>query len=477
MAYHSLVINLRSKKGGNVLRFKTRTFTGDVLTPITVYQQMKGEKKFILESSLGHGEKGRYSFIGQSPFKEVIGQDKKVTILHHKKKTETTLTDVLPIEVLKKELPHVDLGLPYLFYGGAVGYIGYDVIRGYEDIGEVLDDEIDMPDVHVMFYQDVIVFDHKNQTITLIAVDLTKDRSESMLEEDLDRLESEIRQAHDVKKDTPLTVSFEPTLSKQAFIDQVNRAKQHIIDGDIFQIVLSQRLVAHYEHDPFKLYRKLRVSNPSPYMYYIDFSKYVVLGTSPESLIQVQGTTVVTNPIAGTRKRGKSEAEDRKLSDELLADEKERAEHKMLVDLSRNDLGKIAKVHSITLPKFMVIERYEHVMHIVSEVRATLEYSMDSLDCLTATLPAGTVSGAPKIKAMQLINQFETKKRGVYSGACGYINMNGDLDLALAIRTMVVKDQQAYVQAGAGIVYDSDPVSEYEETLNKAKSLVEVFKS
>ncbi len=464
------------QKEENALRFKTRTFTGDVLTPITVYQQMKGEQKFILESSLGHGEKGRYSFIGQTPYKEVIGEEKQVTIIHHPTGETTKVTDTLPIEVVKREIPRVDLGLPYLFYGGAIGYIGYDVIRGYEDIGAVLEDELDMPDVHLLFYQEVIVFDHKNQTVTLIAVDLTEDRDERALVEALDKLETEIRQAHDVKKEPQLQITFKPTMSKQAFMDKVTQAKQHIIDGDIFQIVLSQRLVADYDQDPFELYRKLRISNPSPYMYYIQFGPYVVLGTSPESLIQVRGHDVVTNPIAGTRKRGQTKEQDDELARELLADEKERAEHKMLVDLSRNDLGRIAKVHSITLPKFMTIERYEHVMHIVSEVRATLDGSMDSLDCLTATLPAGTVSGAPKIKAMQLINQFETKKRGVYSGACGYINMNGDLDLALSIRTMVVKDNRAYVQAGAGIVYDSDPLSEYEETLNKAKSLVEVFK-
>lgn len=458
------------------MRFKTRTFTGDVLTPIAVYQQMQGKQKFILESSLGHGEKGRYSFIGQSPFKEVIGEEKTVQVINHHTGEARKVTETLPIEVVKREIPRVDLGLPYLFYGGAIGYIGYDVIRGYEDIGDVLEDELDMPDVHLMFYQEVIIFDHKNQTVTLIAVDLTGDRTEPILVKALDQLEAEIRQAHDVKQEPHLQITFEPTLSKQAFMDKVIEAKQHIIDGDIFQIVLSQRLVADYAEDPFELYRKLRISNPSPYMYYIQFGPYVVLGTSPESLIQVRGREVVTNPIAGTRKRGATKEEDDQLARELLADEKERAEHKMLVDLSRNDLGRIAKVHSITLPKFMMIERYEHVMHIVSEVRATLDGSLDSLDCLTATLPAGTVSGAPKIKAMQLINQFETKKRGVYSGACGYINMNGDLDLALSIRTMVVKDNRAYVQAGAGIVYDSNPESEYEETLNKAKSLVEVFK-
>ena len=453
------------------MRYQIRECVGDVLTPISVYQRLQGSQRFILESSSGHGEKGRYSFLGQNPYKEIIGDDQTVTI---KAGDETVVVHDKVLTVLKTALPNVDLDLPFLFYGGAVGYIGYDVIRHYEQIGDRLTDEIDMPDVHLMIYQDVIVFDHKKETVTLVATDLAGNRDEVALNEALDTLESQITTYRE-DRHPPLTkVSFTPEIDEATFMRHVERAKQHIIDGDIFQVVLSQRMKAQFDTSPFQFYRKLRRNNPSPYMYYLDFGPYVVLGASPESLIKVSGKQVVTNPIAGTRPRGKTEAEDVALERALLEDEKERAEHKMLVDLSRNDLGRVCEVGSIQLPKFMTIERFQHVMHIVSEVTGTLKETYDAIDCLTATLPAGTVSGAPKIRAMQLINQYETVARGVYAGACGYINMNGDLDLALAIRTMVIKNQTAYVQAGAGIVYDSDPKSEYQETLNKAKSLVEV---
>ncbi len=244
--------------------------------------------------------------------------------------------------------------------------------------------------------------------------------------------------------------------------------------GDVFQIVLSQRLTADFSGDAFSFYRKLRASNPSPYMFFLDFEDYTVLGASPESLIKASGNLVTANPIAGSRPRGKTLAQDEQLTTELLADEKELAEHRMLVDLSRNDLGRVCKVGTVELTKYMTVEKYQHIMHIVSEVQGELADNMTGLDALIAALPAGTVSGAPKIRAMELINQFEKKKRGLYAGAVGYINMNGDLDLALAIRTMVIKDNKAYVQAGAGLVYDSDPETEYHETLHKAKSLTEV---
>ncbi|SDB82062.1 anthranilate synthase, component I [Pelagirhabdus alkalitolerans] len=456
------------------MHYQTRQLNGDTLTPIAVYNRIKGEKKFILESSSHHGDKGRYSFIGANPFKEVIGTLNETTV---KTASGIEQIDAQPIEVLKRHIPNVDLNLPYAYYGGAVGYIGYDMIRGYEDIGNVLDDPIDMPDVHMMFYQDTIVFDHQKQTVTLIALNYSGERTQADLSERLDEMEAQIAKAVDYQPDQPLTLDFSKTIEKQTFKEMVNKAKQHIIDGDIFQVVLSQTLIAQFDTDPFQFYRRLRVSNPSPYMFYIDFSEYCLLGASPESLIKVTGKEIVTNPIAGTRPRGKTISEDEALAEELLSDEKERAEHKMLVDLSRNDLGRVCEVGSIQLPTFMTIERYQHVMHIVSVVTGQLHDDMHSLDALVATLPAGTVSGAPKIRAMQIINDLEDRKRGAYSGSAGYINLNGDLDLALAIRTMVIKDQHAYVRAGAGIVYDSDPESEYEETLNKAKSLLEVAKS
>ncbi|WP_346023693.1 anthranilate synthase component I family protein [Alkalibacterium indicireducens] len=271
---------------------------------------------------------------------------------------------------------------------------------------------------------------------------------------------------------SPLT--FTASVDKDEFMRRVVKAKQYIVDGDIFQVVLSQRMQAEFDVDAFTFYRKLRVANPSPYMFYVDFDQYTVLGASPESLIKVTGRQIVTNPIAGTRPRGKTEEEDQAYAADLLSDEKEQAEHKMLVDLSRNDLGRVSEIGSISLDTFMTVERFQHVMHIVSEVSGTLAEGLSGLDALITTLPAGTVSGAPKIRAMQIVNELEDYQRGVYSGSVGYINVNGDLDLALAIRTMVVKDKKAYVQAGAGIVYDSDPESEYQETLNKAKSLLEV---
>ncbi len=458
-----------------MVNYKSTELNGDTITPISIFNRIKGKKKFLLESSGSHDEKGRFSFIGLNPYKEIIGSATETTVTNHTEGTTESIQQK-PLEVVKAHIPNEQLPLPYAFYSGAIGYIGYDAIRQYEYIGELLDDEIDMPDVHMMFYQDVIVFDHMKQKVTLMTVNLDDSRNDDQLEANLLQLQDQILTPEPTMPDEELLVSFEPSIERETFLNMVETAKQHIIDGDIFQVVLSQRMKASFDADPFTFYRRLRVANPSPYMYFIDFDDYIVLGASPESLIKTTGRNVVTNPIAGTRPRGKTKAEDQQLATELLADDKELAEHKMLVDLSRNDLGRVCEIGSITIPKYMTIERYQHVMHIVSEVHGELTHNYTGLDALISTLPAGTVSGAPKIRAMQIINDLEDKKRGVYAGAVGYINMNGDLDLALAIRTMVIKGQHAYVQAGAGIVYDSDPHSEYQETLNKAKSLLEVSK-
>lgn len=450
------------------ITYEKKQINGDMLTPIAVYQRLQGEKKFILESSSGHGEKGRYSFIGMDPYKEIIGDGDKIEV---RAQGQTEKLTGQPLEVVKAHIPNVALDLPFPFYGGAVGYIGYDAIRQYEQIGERLEDEIGMPDIHLMFYRELVVFDHKKQEVTIVALDVheTGDAAEQ-----ISQIESMLNQPMEEKREELTPLEFKAATDKETFMELVRKTKQHIIDGDIFQAVLSQRMQADFHVDPFSFYRKLRVSNPSPYMFFVDFKDYIVLGASPESLIKVSGGQVITNPIAGTRPRGKTEAEDAAYAEELLADEKEVAEHKMLVDLSRNDLGRVSKIGSIRIDTFMEIERFQHVMHIVSEVSGTLAEGLSGLDALTTTLPAGTVSGAPKIRAMQLVNELEEKKRGVYAGSIGYINLNGDLDLALAIRTMVIKNQKAYVQAGAGIVYDSDPATEYQETMNKAKSLLEV---
>lgn len=453
------------------IRYQKQVIQADTLTPISIYNRLQGEKKFILESSSHHEDKGRYSFIGTNPFREIIGTEQKVIL---KDDAEVKEIEGNPLEVVKQQVPQIDLGLPFPFYGGAIGYIGYDLVRNYQSIGSLLDDEIEMPDLHFMIYQDLLIFDHQKQTLTIIAIDLSESRIELELVGAIERIKQQIKQAQVELTDQELTLDFKPSIDQPTFIRLVEEAQRYIDQGEALQVVLSQRMKSAFNGDPFQLYRRLRVMNPSPYMYYIDFSDYQIIGTSPESLLKVKGRQIITNPIAGTRPRGDTIEADQRLAEELLADPKELAEHKMLIDLSRSDLEKVCQIGTITMTKQMLIERYQHVMHIISELTGELRRELSSIDALAALLPAGTVSGAPKQRAMQIINELEQVRRGVYAGAVGYININGDLDLAIAIRTMIIKDQIAYVQAGAGIVAESDPKREYEETLNKAKSLVEV---
>ncbi|WP_099156592.1 anthranilate synthase component I [Virgibacillus ndiopensis] len=444
----------------------------DTLTPISIFTRITGKKKFLLESSFQHEQKGKFSFIGRDPYQEIIGKENTTTIIHQDTGNIEKLTED-PLQYLQKNLPQIDADLPFPFYGGAIGYIGYDAIRQYEYIGESLSDELNMPDIHFMIYKDVIVYDHTNEMIYLIAINLNN-QSEEALNKRLHILENQLKTNQHAPMKEMEHVQFQPQVTEYAFKEKVKTAKKHIQQGDIFQVVLSQRMQAKMVGDSFSFYRKLRKANSSPYMFYIDFDDYLILGASPESLIQTSGDTVMTNPIAGTRARGKTEIEEEALVKELLADEKEIAEHRMLVDLSRNDLGRVCEIGSITIPTYMKIEKYQHVMHIVSEVHGKLKAGFTSIDALRSCLPAGTVSGAPKIRAMQIINNLEEKKRGAYGGGIGYINFNHDLNMALTIRSLVIKDATAYLQAGAGIVHDSIPEKEYEETLHKAKSLTEV---
>jgi anthranilate synthase component I len=460
-------------KQQEAVNYVVKELNGDLYTPISLYQSLKGSKKFLLESSLKHEQSGRYSFVGSDPLFECKANGNRVQIMHNHT-GEIEEREGNPIEIIQDLIPVVDQqGLSLPFTGGGIGYLGYDVIRQYEDIGSMPQDEMHMPDIHLMFYEKVIVFDHAEQKMTIVVLDAEAEKLEGKLSE----VESQIRKVSlDVNEVNLSGLKFEIQTSEQEFIEKVKSAKEYIRNGDIFQVVLSQRMKASFTGDSFSFYRKLRQTNPSPYMFFIDFEEYVVLGASPESLVKVQGRRITTNPIAGTRKRGATEDEDFQLENELASDEKEIAEHRMLVDLGRNDLGKVCETGSIKLTKYMLVERYKYVMHLVSEVKGLLKEEITPLEALVSCLPAGTVSGAPKIRAMQIINELEVKKRGVYSGAIGYIGVNGNLDFALAIRTLVLKDNTAYVQAGAGIVYDSDPNSEYEETMNKAKSLLEVGK-
>lgn len=444
---------------------EVRKVEGDSLTPIAVFNRLQGSRKCLLESSLKTSVTGRYSFIGSDPAKTFIGKGLELREIDFRTGTETVHSGK-PLELLKKLVPFrsADVeGLPFI--GGALGYIGYDAIGAYEPVEAARENTLEMPDIHLHLYETIVVFDHVKNDVTIIS-----------FEGKAEEVETQLQVAESVgsqEQQRPLV--FKSKTDAEAFKKKVAQAKRHIENGDIFQIVLSQRLSADYGGDAFSLYRRLRKQNPSPYQFFIDFVDYAVVGASPESLLTIRDGHMVTNPIAGTRKRGQTEEEDTRLAADLEQDEKERAEHQMLVDLSRNDVGRVASIGSVKIPKYMVVERYQHVMHLVSEVTGELGNHMHPLDALVSCLPAGTVSGAPKVRAMQLIQHFEDERRGVYGGAVGYLGFNGNLDVALAIRTFVAKDGQVHVQAGAGIVYDSDPQAEFEETLHKARSLTEVF--
>lgn len=445
---------------------------GDTLTPISIYQKLTGEKKFLLESSLKHEASGRFSIIGSDPVFELIGNGPVTTV---KRKDSVETVDEKALDLVKKLLSVQDLQLPYglPINAGAVGYVGYDNIRQYENIGPEAKDELKLPDVHLMFFEDFVIFDHLEQTVYLVASPLTDETTEEQLKNRLETRKQEIQSQYTESTEDVQLSAFKATVTKEEFVEKVNKAKQYIADGDIFQVVPSQRMSADIKGSSFSYYRKLRVKNQSPYMYYLDFVDYAIVGSSPESLIKASDGTVITNPIAGTRPRGATPEEDIELEADLLQDEKELAEHKMLVDLARNDVGKVSHFGSIKVEKYMKVEKYKHVMHIVSEVSGQIKDNQSSVDALISCLPAGTVSGAPKIRAMQIINELEGVKRGIYSGAVGYFSQNGNMDFALAIRTMIIKDDKAYIQAGAGIVYDSVPEKEYEETIHKLKVFLE----
>ncbi|HBT73109.1 MAG TPA: anthranilate synthase component I, partial [Lysinibacillus sp.] len=401
-------------------KYAMKVLQGDMMTPISVYQSLSGQHKMLFESSAKHEESGRYSFIAINPVAELKG-NKEEFIFSRGMEKDTISGNVL--DQLKQVMPFHEENYPFAFFGGIIGFFGYETAFYTEKIGNYLQDDLAMPDVHVFFYDTFIVFDHVTQEITLASIDLFQEgRSIEEMEAAIATIEQQLCAGTTFEALKVDELHFTPMMTKGRFVSLVERAKQHILRGDIFQIVLSQRFSAPFTGSPFSLYRQLRTSNPSPYMFYMDFGSYVILGTSPESLVKVKNRQVTTNPIAGTKPRGATTEQDEAIANALLADEKEIAEHRMLVDLGRNDLGRIAKVGSVKLMKYMNIERYKYVMHMVSEVMAELRDDLHVLDVLRACLPAGTVSGAPKIRAMQLINELEPVKRGVYAGAVGYIS-------------------------------------------------------
>ncbi|WP_096550940.1 anthranilate synthase component I [Ureibacillus thermosphaericus] len=454
------------------VNYVMKTLQGDMMTPISVFLSVSGKNKVLFESAAKHEESGRYSFIAYDPIAELIGNKESYLF---RKEGEEEKREGSVFQKLRDLIPISNEPLPFSFFGGAIGYFSYDTAFYTEKIGPLLPDELNMPDVHLLFYNRFIVIDHLLQKVSIVAIDLFQEgKTREEMDEYIHQIEEQLKNGTTLIEVEKSTVEFRPSIDQETFVNMVEKAKNYIECGDIFQVVLSQRFSSDFKGNPFSLYRSLRTSNPSPYMFYLEFDDYTILGTSPESLVKITDGFIKTNPIAGTKPRGKTKEDDRKLEELLLSDEKELAEHRMLVDLGRNDLGRVSKVGTVNVSKYMKIEKYKYVMHIVSEVIGEKRDDVHVVDVITSCLPAGTVSGAPKIRAMQIINELEQQKRGVYAGAIGYISINGNLDLAIAIRTMIVKDEKAYVQAGAGIVYDSIPQSEYEETLNKMKALLEV---
>lgn len=451
---------------------KTKTINADFLTPTTVFLRLHGKNKTILESIPRDKEQARFSIIAVNPVHECRYQEGIFSVDDNEGLKTNDPLKALEEVVIKSE-DELE-ALP--FQGGAIGYVGYDVFACYENIGPIPKDEIGIPDLRFLLFESFVIFDHMTEKLMIVEENTYSNRSEAEL---LDSIEAKILQVKTIntsefESDSIGNLEYTSNFTKEGYEAVVERTKKYIHQGDMFQMVPSQRLTAEFPYEPFDYYRKLRISNPSSYLYFIDFGDSHIIGSSPESLVSKKGEVVITNPIAGTRKRGKNEQEDLMLAKELLNDPKELAEHKMLVDLGRNDIGRISEIGTVTVPLYLALEKYRYVMHIVSIVQGKLKKGLTSMDALRALLPAGTVSGAPKIRAMQRIYEFETVKRGVYAGAVGYLSQDDNCDFAIAIRTMVVKDKKAYVQAGAGIVFDSVAESEYYETLQKAKALLEV---
>ena len=461
----------------------------DFDTPVSAFKKIEsGKYSFLLESVEGGEKWGRYSFLGSEPsviFKSKNGNI-EITEKGKTKKSQGNPIDALR-DLLSRYKPVTTPELPR-FHGGAVGYFSYDIVRHIEDLPEIGVDDLGLWDSLFMITDLVLVFDNVNHKIKIIYnayVPEVKEAQEAYntavnkIEDIIKKLRKPVKHYKNntnknirKSKGAPkLKSNFKPEDYKKA----VKNTKEYIKAGDIIQAVIAQRWKTKLDVDPFDLYRSLRVLNPSPYMFYLNLRTETLVGSSPEVMVRVEEGEVESRPIAGTRPRGKTEKEDLKLEKELLADPKERAEHIMLVDLARNDLGRISDIGTVKVDEFMIIERYSHVMHIVSNVIAKLSRKKDAFDVLKATFPAGTLSGAPKVRAMEIIEEMEPNRRGAYGGAVGYFSFSGNMDTCITIRTFVIKDNEIYIQAGAGIVADSNPEKEYQESVNKVKALVKAI--
>jgi len=474
----------QAERGGLIPIYKE--ILSDTYTPLSVYKRLEGREKFsFLLESVEKGERwGRYSFLGTNP--EIIFKSKGTNIEIIRDKEIQRLRSEEPLSELKRILdrysPDRREDLP-CFFGGWVGYIGYDTIRLFEPVvGERKEniDDLSLPDIFLLLAKELLLFDHLKQSLKVVVNVQIEGDSERVYEQAIGRIEEIIKQIREpVKKERTFPYSFtcleeknwQTNITREEFERGVEKAKEYIREGEIIQVVLSQRWETELDCSPLDIYRALRCANPSPYMFFLDFGEVKLIGSSPEILVRAQEGRAETRPIAGTRRRGESEEEDRRLEKELVEDPKERAEHIMLVDLGRNDLSKVCEYGSVSVSELMRVEKYSYVMHIVSHCEGRLRKDRSIFDLFQACFPAGTVTGAPKIRAMQIIEELEKNKRSVYAGAVGYFAFSGNMDSCITIRTILIKGDRVYVQAGAGIVADSDPKKEYEETVNKAKAM------
>ena len=472
MYYPTLEEVSKRREEGNLIPIY-REIIADLETPVSVFLKVnRGGNSFLLESVEGGQRLARYSFIGTEPYKVLVtrGEDK---------------VDPLPpiTEELNKHKVVPISGLPR-FSGGAVGYLAYETITRFEELPSPDSDPLSLPESLFMLVDTILVFDHVTHKIKVLShvrldgdIEAAYRKAVEKIDDLVDRLNQPLPPNQPTVDATRHRKSYAPSsnFSQEDFEKNVLKIKQYITAGEAIQVVLSQRLAQSTESAPFEIYRALRTINPSPYMFFLDFKDFYIIGASPEILVRVEDGTVTTRPLAGTRPRGKTPVEDTKLEQELRSDEKERAEHIMLVDLGRNDIGRVSEPGTVEVSELMDVERYSHVMHLVTHVQGRLKHDLSAVDALRACFPAGTVSGAPKIRAMEIIAELEPEKRGPYAGAAGYFSYSGNMDMAIAIRTIVMTKGIAYVQAGGGIVYDSVPEREYEESLNKARALLKAI--
>ncbi len=464
---------------------------GDIETPVSAFLKLGKKPSFLLESVTGGEKWARYSFLGIDPAMTLSCAGRRVTIQKRGKTSHMETADPLSVikDILSRFVPVEAAGIPR-FSGGFVGYIGYDVVKFFERVPDSPKPALDIPDIFLMLTDTILIFDNLRQTIKIVSnVHVDNKNIEKTYENAGKRIDKIIKKlmqgtkgkGQGAKEHAPLafrhspsalSANFSSNFTKEGFMDAVVKAKEYIMSGDILQVVLSQRFETQAAIHPFSLYRALRVINPSPYMYYLDTGDVQLVGSSPEILVRLEGDKITLRPIAGTRKRGDTEEADRALEEDLKKDPKEIAEHIMLVDLGRNDVGRVAEIGSVKVTEVMKVERYSHVMHLVSNVEGILRKGLDAFDVFKACFPAGTVSGAAKVRAMEIIEELEPTKRGPYAGSVGYFSYSGNMDMCITIRTLMIKNDRIFVQAGAGLVADSVPENEYSETVNKAMAMM-----